>query len=57
MPQAWVLWHMYGDGSGAHVERVYLDEARAEEDFKLTQAASLGTSEWKLDVVPIVGPQ
>lgn len=31
-PKAWVLWHLYSDGSGAHVERVYIDKPRACED-------------------------
>ena len=22
----WVLWHRYGDGSGAHIERVYAEK-------------------------------
>lgn len=55
---AWVLWHMYGDGSSAHVERVYLDEARANEDFALLtegNGCKVGASEWKLDAVPVFG--
>ena len=52
---ALVLWHMYGDGSSAHVERVYLDAERAKEDFALVSKASFGGGEWKLDEVPVVG--
>lgn len=51
---AYVLWHMHGDGSGAHVERVYLDAIRADQDFKLLSKQPDG-SEWKLDPVPIFG--
>lgn len=56
---AWVLWHIYGDGSGAHVERVYLDETRANEDHALLtegNTCKAGTTEWKLDAVPVFGP-
>ena len=49
---AWVLWHRYGDGSGAHVERVYTDVGRASEDFELLQKQPTG-SEWSLDEVPL----
>ena len=54
---ALVLWHMYGDGSGAHVERAYWDEKRAKEDFALLTEGDckMGAGEWKLDEVPIVG--
>lgn len=54
---AWVLWHMYGDGSGAHIERAYWEEKRAKEDFVLlTEGDSKSTAtEWKLSEVPILG--
>lgn len=47
----WVLWHMYGDSSGAHVERVYVDEDRARADFDLlTEGPTKSTAhEWRLD--------
>jgi hypothetical protein len=54
---AWVLWHRYGDGSSATIERVYLDEVRAQEDFKLLTEGTrkIGAYEWKLDIVPVMG--
>ena len=52
---AWVLWHQYHDGSGAHIERVYFDEARAIEDHLLLVNQPGGGTEWKLDVVPVYG--
>mgnify|MGYP001615768999 CR=1 FL=1 len=52
---AWVLWHMYGDGSAAHIERVYLDKERAEEDHSLLSNLPCSGSEWKLAAVPIYG--
>lgn len=47
----WVLWHKYGDGSGAHIERVYVDEDRARSDYDLlTEGDSkYSASEWRLD--------
>ncbi len=51
-PHAWVLWHMYGDGSAAHIERVYLEEQRATEDLCLLKDRPDG-HEWKLDKAPI----
>lgn len=54
---AWVLWHRYLDGSGAHIERVYLDSDRAEEDHALLTKgeAKAHDGEWRLDEVPVVG--
>lgn len=52
---AWVLWHMYGDGSSAHVERAYTNEKRAKDDFALLNGQPGGASEWKLNEVPIYG--
>ena len=53
--KAWVLWHMYGDGSGAHIERVYLSGSRAQEDYHLLTDQPGGCTEWKLDEIPIFG--
>lgn len=52
----WVLWHRYGDGSGAHVERVYVDEIRAQEDYALLTEGEgrMSAHEWKLDKVPFI---
>jgi hypothetical protein len=55
-PKAWVLWHQYGDGSGAHIERVYTDVERAREDYRLIaegNACKTSASEWKLEVAPL----
>lgn len=52
----WVLWHMYGDGSGAHVERVYVEEHRAQADYALlTEGPTKSTAhEWHLDKVQFI---
>ena len=52
---AWVLWHRYGDGSGAHIERVYLEPARAEQDHNLLANQPGGSTDWHLDKVPVFG--
>ena len=55
---AWVLWHRYGDGTGAHIERVYLDGERAKSDLALLvegDACKTGAHEWRLDELPITG--
>jgi hypothetical protein len=52
----WVLWHRYGDGSGAHIERAYLDGLRARQDHELLAKAP-GGGEWHLDEVPLFGSQ
>lgn len=55
---AWVLWHRYSDGSGAHIERVYLDGERAKEDHALLtegDACKTSSREWFLAEVPITG--
>jgi len=57
---AWVIWHKYGDGSGAHIERVYITEERAKEDFDLLvggpEPSTKSTSnEWFLTKVDLVG--
>lgn len=49
----WVLWHHYGDG--AHIERVYLDETRAREDYELTVAVALSDAEWYLSETELFG--
>ena len=49
----WVIWHMYGDGSSAHIERVYMCENRAASDFALLQK-TIVASEWKLDKIPMI---
>ncbi len=57
MSVVWVLWHMHGDGSGAHVERVYVDEFRAQEDFALLTDGIHGKAalhEWHLDKVQFI---
>lgn len=56
MSVVWVLWHRYGDGSGAHVERVYVDEIRAQEDYALLTGGDgkASTHEWKLDKVQFI---
>ena len=57
--KAWVLWHQYSDKSGAHIERVYLDEKRAREDYALltdehpTAGAAGKDSNWILVAVPL----
>lgn len=50
---AWVLWHQYGDKSGASVERVYVDEDRAREDYDLLTEGNnkCPEHEWHLDKV------
>ena len=53
--KAWVLWHMYGDGSSASVLRVYLNEFRAQEDYQLLTEPPAGSTEWHLDKVEIFG--
>ncbi len=52
----WVLWHRYGDGSGAHIERVYVDEIRAQEDYALLTdgTGKASSNEWSLDKVPFI---
>lgn len=56
--KAWVLWHKYADGSAAHVERVYLDAGRGDEDLALLKAANDvgGAGVWTIDEVRVVGP-
>ena len=56
MSIVWVLWHRYGDGSGAHVERVYVDEDRACCDLSLlTEGDGKASShEWHLDKVQFI---
>lgn len=48
MSKIWILWHQYGDKSGAHVERAYQTETRAKEDLALlTEGESkYGAHEW-----------
>ena len=47
---------MYADGSGAHVERVYVDEDRAKSDFELLTVGDCkqGTANWHLDKVQFI---
>lgn len=52
---AWVLWHMYGDGSDVHIERVYLEQDRAQEDYTLLKNQPGGTTEWHLEKVRVFG--
>lgn len=57
-PKALVLWHRYGDGSAAHIERVYIDdEKRANEDLALLTEGEgkAAFGEWHLDPAPVFG--
>lgn len=52
--KSWVLWHKPGGTVDPSVKRVYLDGARAKEDFELLNAVP--SSAWQLDEFEVFGP-
>lgn len=55
MNEIWVLWHMYGDGSAAHVQRAYINKERAEQDYELITSPLSDSGEWHLDKIELIG--
>lgn len=50
LPQVWILWWKYSDGSNQGVLRGYKDESRAKEDFELVKEST--DKEYILDTIP-----